>query len=174
MIYIVTGPQHSGKTTFLMRAAGYLKKKNIKAQGFLSVAVLDKQKTSGYDLFDLNEKRYIPFIRRQGKKIWERIGPYYFIPQGLAYARELISLSDKDSVLIIDEIGPLELKGKGLWPAVNKVILSEQRIFIVAVRRSILEDFVHKVGKKEVKIFDVEDGHLFSWYTEEEDEENIH
>ena len=166
MIYIITGAQHSGKTAFLMRTAGYLRKKNIKVQGFLSVAVLDKQKISGYDLFDLDEQRFIPFIRKQGKKAWERIGPYYFIPQSLDHARKRILLSDKDCILIIDEIGPLELKGQGLWPAAKKVIFSEQRIFIAAVRRSILKDFVNKVGKKEVKIFDVEDGNLFSWYTE--------
>jgi nucleoside-triphosphatase THEP1 len=166
MIYIITGSHRSGKTTFLMRTADYLMKENITAQGFLSVAVLHDRKTSRYDLFDLNENTFIPFIRREGENAWERIGPYYFIPQGLDHARKLILSSAKNSVLIIDEIGPLELKDRGLWPAVKQVIFSDRRIFIVAVRRSILKDFVNKVGKKEVKIFDIEDGNLSSWYTD--------
>lgn len=157
MIFIITGPQHSGKTTLLRKTANKLKKKNIQTEGFLSLAVTENNNDSGYDLFDLKEQITVPFIRRKGKKDWEKIGPFYFFPQGLAYAKRLILLSSEDSVLIIDEIGPLELKGKGLWPAVKQVIFSDWRISLVVVRRSILDDFLNIVKEKEFEIFDIQD-----------------
>lgn len=128
----------------------------------MSLAVTGGDSTSGYDLFDLTEQASVPFIRRKGEKDWETIGPFYFIPQGLNRAKKLILLSSKDSVLIIDEIGPLELKGKGLWPALKQVIFSDWRIFLVVVRRSILSDFLKMLKEKEVEIFDVEHGRIFS------------
>jgi nucleoside-triphosphatase THEP1 len=158
MIFILTGPQHSGKTTLLMRTANKLKKKNIQTEGFLSLAVNKGKNASGYDLFDLTEQVSVPFIRRKGEKNWEKTGPFYFIPQGLARAKRLILLSSEDSVLIIDEIGPLELKGRGLWPAVKQVIFSDWRIFLVVVRRSILDDFLKILKGKKVQIFDIEHG----------------
>lgn len=126
------------------------------------MAVIRDQNVSGYDLFDLKEQKSIPFIRRNGDKEWEKIGPFYFIPQGLAHAKKLILLSKEDSVLIIDEIGPLELKGQGFWPAIKHVIFSDWRIFLVVVRRSILNDFLNIINEKPVEIFDVKIGNIFS------------
>jgi len=161
MIFILTGPQHSGKTTLLMRTTNKLKKKKIPIEGFLSLAVTRRDSDSGYDLFDLTEEVSVPFIRRKGEKDWETIGLFYFIPQGLARAKKLIFRSSEDSILIIDEIGPLELKGRGLWPAVKEVIYSDWRIFLVVVRRSILADFLKILKGKKVQIFDIEHGSVF-------------
>ncbi len=157
MIFILTGPVHSGKTTFLNKVIHVLKKKGVKIDGFLSKVVGKREETQGYDLFDLNEEKSIPYIRREGEKGWQKIGSFLFIPQGLADAEKII-LRGKDScILIIDEIGPLELEGKGLWPALKNVIFQPLTHYLFVVRTNILEDFLGVLGKSEVKVFNIKD-----------------
>lgn len=167
MIFVVTGPIHSGKTTFLKKVVDELKNKNLKIDGFLSKMALENQGIIGYDLFDLREERTTPFIRKQGNKEWERIGFYFFIPPGLSKAKSIIIRSRETDILAVDEVGPLELAGKGLWPALKQIIFLPQKKCLLVVRINILEDFLTMLKGQEVKIFDVRRKGIFSQMNEE-------
>jgi len=167
MIFILTGSIYSGKTTFLKKVVNELKRQNLKIDGFLSDAVLKNQERIGYDLFDLSEERSIPFIRKKGEKGWEKIGSFFFIPQSLTHAKNIILRSNEADILVVDEVGPQELTGKGLWPALKQVIFLPQKVCLLVVRRNILKDFVEIVKEKEVKIFDVRKKGIFSQIIEE-------
>ena len=162
MIFILTGPVHSGKTTLLKDVFRELKRQEYTVGGFLSEAIWEEEKTVGYDLFDLKEERSIPLIRRTGEKKWQRIGQYFFVPQGLAEAEKIILREEDVDILVVDEVGPLELSGKGFWPALKQVIFNPSNIFLFVVRINILEDFLKTLGKCEVKIFDIKDKEIFS------------
>lgn len=156
MIYILTGPVHSGKTSLLKRVFHELKKKEVKIDGFLSEVVFEKQEVLGYNLFALKEEKAVPFIRRRGEENWQKIGPYFFLPEGLAQAQEIIFRGKDADFFIVDEIGPLELAGKGLWPALEKVIFQSSIKYLLVVRRQILEGFLVMLRKRKVKVFDIE------------------
>lgn len=162
MIYILTGPVHSGKSTFLKRLVDQLKNENIRIHGFLTVCVRKDQEIVGYDLLDLKEERTIPFIRREGQKEWERVGGYFFIPAGLAEAKFLIASCTKADILVVDEIGPLELREKGLWSSLRHLLLSPPKVLILTVRRNILEDFLRFTGDEKAEIFDIQEENVFS------------
>jgi len=121
----------------------------------------------GYDVLDLGSEKSIPFIRRSGRKGWQRIGPYFFIPEGLAWAKKIILRSREAEILIVDEIGPLELSRKGFWPALEKVIFQRAQECLFVLRRSVLEDFLEVIGKINVKIFDIEEEEVFLRLIEE-------
>jgi nucleoside-triphosphatase THEP1 len=157
MIFLLTGPVHSGKTTLLREAVQKLKGENLNVHGFLSEIILKNDKIIGYDLFDLKEEIAIPFIRREGEKDWEQIGSFYLIPKSLAEASKIILYSRDADLLVVDEVGPLELGGKGLWPALEQVIFQLRAQCLLVARTSILEDFLKILGKREVKVFDVRD-----------------
>ena len=161
MIFILTGPVHTGKTTLLKRVVCELKKEKIDIDGFLSEAVLENQEVMGYDLFDIKKEESVPFIRKEGEKDWQRIGPFFFIPQELARAKEIIFRSKEDALLIVDEVGPLELGGRGLWPALEEVIFRPSKRSVLVVRENILEDFLALPNKSEVKVFNIEDKEVF-------------
>ena len=167
MIFILTGPVNSGKTTFLKRAIEEFKRQRLSLDGFLSEAVMKNQEKIGYDLLDLKMKISVPFIRKSGQKDWQRIGCYFFIPRALDLAKRIILRSKEAEILIVDEIGPLELAGHGFWPALEKVIFKRARKFLFVLRKSVLEDFLSIVGKRKAKIFDVEDEEIFSPMLEE-------
>ena len=167
MIFILTGPVHSGKTTLLKRLVRELKGQKYRLDGFLSEAVREKEETVGYDLFDLKRERSIPFIRRTGEKEWQRIGSYFFIPQGLAEAEKIILRGIEADILVVDEVGPLELSGKGFWPVLKQVIFKPLPSFLFVMRIAVLRDFLAILGKGETKIFNIKSKEVFHRLIEE-------
>ncbi len=157
MIFILTGPVHSGKTTLLRRAVEELKEKKLQVGGFLSEVILKNDKVLGYDLVDLKQEKSFPFIRREGEKMWPSVGSFYFIPKSLAEASKIILRSGASDILVVDEVGPLELSGKGLWPYLNQVIFEPKAHYLLVVRENIIEDFLKLVGKGRARVFHVED-----------------
>ncbi len=67
----------------------------------------------------------------------------------------------------MDEVGPLELEGKGLWPALNRVIFLPLRQSLLVIRLNVVNDFLQRVRNKEWKIFDVREDRVFSRLIEE-------
>lgn len=167
MIFILTGPVHSGKTTTLKRAVQEFKKAKLDIAGFLSEAVFKGQERIGYDLFDLKKEKSIPLIRRAGKKDWQRVGSYFFVPSGLEEAKGIISRSQDADICVLDEVGPLELSGNGFWPALKPVLFPPLIPFLITMRKSILEDFLGILAKVDTRVFDMRDLDVLSQYTEE-------
>ncbi len=155
MIFILTGPVHSGKTSLLKKAVVEWKEGKIKVDGFLSLAVREKGKMSGYDLFDLKNETSLPLLRRKGNTDWQRTGSYFFLPSGLARAERIILRSREAELGVMDEIGPLELAGKGFWPALLQVIFRPGARILLVIREAILNDFRLAFGQSEIKVFDV-------------------
>lgn len=167
MIFILTGPVHSGKTTLLKKVIRELKEKKYKIDGFLSETVWRKQEIVGYDLFNLKKERSIPLIRRTGKKEWQKIGSYFFIPQSLAEAEKIILRGKEADILVVDEVGPLELSGRGFWPALKQVVFQPLNSYIFVIRKNIIKDFLAMLGKSEVKIFDIKNKDILAQLIEE-------
>jgi len=157
VIHILTGPVHSGKTTLLKKFILELKRRRFKIDGFLSESLWDNQKIIGYDLLDLREEKSCPFIRKAGEKEWDKIGPFYFIPETMGIAKHIIKRAQNSDICIVDEVGPLELSGKGLWPVLKETLLKSQPQYLFVVRISILEKFLFKISRDDVRVFETED-----------------
>jgi iron complex transport system ATP-binding protein len=157
VIHILTGPVHSGKTTLLKKIILELKRRRFKIDGFLSEPLWDNQKIMGYDLLDLREDKSCPFIRKAGEKDWDRIGPFYFIPETLDLAKHIIKRDKKMDICVVDEVGPLELSGKGLWPVLKEALSKSQPHYLLVVRITILEKFLSKINREDVRVFDTEE-----------------
>jgi nucleoside-triphosphatase THEP1 len=162
VIHILTGQVHSGKTTLLKDVTAQLKRRDITVAGFLSLYTEDKDKFVGYDLYDLERGTRTPFIRKTGEEHWERIGPYFFIPESLDCAQNIIHRSMRADICVVDELGPLELEGKGLWPAIEEAIALPAPDYILVVRKTILENWIRTMEQVPTKIFDNSDKELFS------------
>jgi len=160
-IYILTDPVHSGKTTLVKKLSCELKKQQVKIDGFLSEVVLKDHKVIGYDLFNLIEEKSIPFIRRTGEEKWEKVGSYFFVPQSLAEANRIILGGRNADIFFVDEIGPLELTGKGLWPALKQVIFEPLTKYLLIVRINILKDFLEVLNQSNIIVFDIKNSENF-------------
>jgi len=147
MIHVLAGPLHSGKTTLLTASCAAWRTAGFRFDGFLSPTVWAGDRIEGYDLVDLRTETKIPYLRREGQPDWERSGSFFFRPEALTQAQIIIRRVPKEEVLIVDEFGPLELRGGGLRPALNDVLGRPGHKVLLVVREDILEESVRQFGE---------------------------
>jgi iron complex transport system ATP-binding protein len=157
VIHILTGPVHSGKTTLLKNTIPLLRKEDIRIDGYLSESVWKNNECLGYELIDLKEHQAHPFILKKGKEAWEKVGPYYFVPESLSRAKKIIHRARNSDLAVVDEVGPLELAGKGIWPVLATALFSAQPDFFLVIRDTILEQYLSILKRNEVLVYTATD-----------------
>ncbi len=155
MILVLTGPVHAGKTTFLKNLLPSLRSRRIPVSGYLSPSFLVKGRTSGYDLLEIKTGRSFPFLRREGRAVWERVGPFFFLPSGLRNAESLILGCAAGDWLVVDEVGPRELAGGGVWPALSSFLSRPDSNGLLVVRRPLLREFREFLEGRIAEVFDI-------------------
>jgi nucleoside-triphosphatase THEP1 len=161
MKVVLTGPVHSGKTSLLKKIVHELEASGMNIEGFLSIAVQQNREFTGYDLFSIREKMTLPFLRKTGQKEWMRVGPYFFLPKGLREANRIILNPEPKDVLIVDEIGPLELAGQGLWPAFTQAVQDSRFSILCVARKTIISDFLKSIPATQWIVFNIDDENIF-------------
>jgi nucleoside-triphosphatase THEP1 len=157
MTVILTGPRRSGKTTLLRNAATSWKRRGISFGGFLSLAVGSPEDVSGYDICNLKTGEVFPFLRREGHQEWEKTGRFAVLPGAVAAASEILFRVSPDNPVIIDEAGPLELQGRGWWPAAARLLSKPFRPILLVVRDGLLERFCTFSGLERPDVVSVDD-----------------
>jgi nucleoside-triphosphatase THEP1 len=156
MILVLTGPVHSGKTTFLRRLLPELRGLGVCVCGYLSPAVGADWDVLGYDLFDIRAGGALPFLRTAGEAGWQRVGPYFLLPGGLKAAQASILSREPGELLIVDEVGPLELSGRGVWPALSRAIDRPSFAGLLVVRKPLLNDLRDCLPRPPLEVFSIE------------------
>jgi len=133
IITIVTGEIDAGKTRYLHERAS---RSGIAA--WLSVKSLP-----GYDLLMLPAGRRIPLARPAENQVpgdWFPFRRFFFNPAAFAAAESCCAALDgpPPKELILDEVGPLELEGRGFAP-LFRIFLAAGSDLVVSVRPSLLE-----------------------------------
>lgn len=166
-VFIVTGTIGEGKTAWLARLAGLLKEKGVRVGGILALRIVEEDRTTGYDISDISTGVRTPFLRHTGS---EDMGVERFTVYDAGYNAGKSVLhpeanSDKD-VVIIDEVGPLELRDRG-WSERFAWLLNEtSAILIIAVRKSLTEAVTDKFGLAGARVIDVASGDVFRYANE--------
>jgi nucleoside-triphosphatase THEP1 len=135
MIYILSSPVNSGKTTFLKKL--YTKAKKNKKNVFALISEKESVRDSVYYYAFMNELklgRAVEVVKNEGRiflndDIFSLV--YYVVKKVLR----------EEDFFIIDEAGPVELAGKGHFKTI-KLLLKNDADFVVAVRKNLLSDFI--------------------------------
>ncbi|MBC7098973.1 DUF2478 domain-containing protein [Candidatus Bipolaricaulota bacterium] len=117
---IITGPIGSGKTRAATWLSARLRSCGARVGGVISPRVLEGGVTVGYRVRDVStgEQRPLCSVSPPGM----RFGGYYFSPEGIAFANRALSKATAEAqIVVIDEVGPLELSGGGFAPGVLAV-----------------------------------------------------
>lgn len=136
-ISIVTGPVHSGKTTFLQKFIA--EKKNV--AGIISPV--------------MNDTRFFQNILTEETQSMEtssedpaplHIGKFYFSQIAFDWAINVIenATTNQADIIIIDEIGPLELQDNGFAKLLKNILLKDKfdGELILVIRDKILEEVI--------------------------------
>jgi len=143
-VYIFTGDIKTGKTTRLQKWVG----ENPDADGILSPVI--------------DGCRHIVSVKKDETKVLEyhgddksialtKIGNYNFLKTVFEWGREELykAFLKKPKWLIIDEIGPLELRGEGLEPEVSRILnddANDETNVVLVVRKPLLEAVTEHYG----------------------------
>jgi iron complex transport system ATP-binding protein len=145
-IIFITGNVGQGKTTFLSSVAQVLNFQGIKAGGFLSPAVFDNGTKIGYDIIGLMNGERSVISRISGSNNMARAGKYYFYEEGLEFGNKALAIENNSNsqIIIIDEIGHLELENNGWAKAMNQLLIKTDIPLILVVRNQLIEKVMKK------------------------------
>lgn len=155
MILALAGAVHSGKTTFLSQLLPKLEALGVPVCGYLSPMAVIEGRAAGYDLFDIRNSRTCPLLRTRGEAGWQKVGPYFFLPGGLEAARAAIHGRRSGETLIVDEVGPLELSGRGVWPALKEVLSKPSVNCLLVVRTPLVRELRGQLRNHQFEVFDI-------------------
>ncbi len=145
MNLIVTGRVQSGKTTWCAEYSRWLVAQNFTVGGVLCPEVRNNGIRIGYDLIDVRTKRTVTFGRLASDAGFpgEPVGDYRISYRGLEFARRAIraALDSSCDMVIIDEVGHLELAGKGIIESALTACRQAANTTIV-VRKALLAAFL--------------------------------
>ncbi|MEW6712832.1 MAG: nucleoside-triphosphatase, partial [Candidatus Riflebacteria bacterium] len=134
MISIVCSDINTGKTSWMRQH--FTTRQN--ADGFLCIKVFAESRHIGYNLLHLPTGQECKFIRKLTdlENDWQEICQigenYSFDARGLAFAEKIAenAIERETGLFYLDEIGPLELQGKGFADLFNKLLQTDIELLI--------------------------------------------
>lgn len=145
-IVILTGPIRSGKTN-TVKAVSKKIQKTIDISGILTVKVFEKKSFIGYDIFEIVSGKQYPFLRSDGDENMERLGRFYIQSEAASRGNSAIETGLNSKLLIIDEIGPLELTGKGFSDSlISALERASDGVLLIVVRDTLIEEVIESFG----------------------------
>ena len=159
-IIIITGEQGSGKTTFLQEMIFELANNDVQIAGILAEGFWKNYERDYFELIDLKSKNRLLYCQRKPKDGWEKLRHFYINPDGQKFGEAALDpgyLKNAD-IVVIDEIGPFELKGKGWAKAIESILKGLPELTMVwVVRKSLLEEVASHFNIQPLKVYPVEE-----------------
>jgi nucleoside-triphosphatase THEP1 len=141
---LITGPRDSGKTLRIVQLAEEMRRAGGSVGGVIAEASLRDGAKVAYSLRNLaTDERYpYAFAREEGSP------GYRFAEEGLAFGRAVIRRAVAEGVdgLFVDEMGPLEMAGNGLWGPVQEACVTFAGLIFLTVRPSLLAECMKRLA----------------------------
>jgi nucleoside-triphosphatase len=136
-----TGPKHCGKTTSATHLTQMVLSEGFTVAGILEPSLYNNGELIGFDILDLQSQKRTPLARRNKEK--SSTGSFDFITDGLKFGHavlssEAIKFAD---LIIIDEFGPLEVKGQGWRRNIDSLLSSSNAVLLIIIREELKDTF---------------------------------
>jgi nucleoside-triphosphatase THEP1 len=127
---LLTGGRGVGKTTVCQAVAELTRRQGYRPGGVITPALYACPEQGrrdshgvkvGFEAVDVGSGERWPLARTDQELGGPQVGPYHFEPEGLARALEVLKkAATQCDLLMVDEIGPLELeRGEGFAPVLD-------------------------------------------------------
>ena len=154
---VITGPTGSGKTPLVNSVVGELGRRGIPVAGFLQPAIIENGKKIGFQVQDAATGEVLDLARRVARGDGAFGTSFEFFDEGFDLGRRALADLASGSVLVIDELGPVELRGGGHWPAVERALATTDLAgLVVVVRRTLVPALVEALDAGDVVVVDLE------------------
>jgi nucleoside-triphosphatase THEP1 len=139
-IFILTGERLAGKTTFLKELIRIIRERGLKPAGFVSEGIHDDKDRVGFNLTDIETGAQTVLCSTGERPGMLRQGRFWFSSEALKTGEEIISnaVASGAPVIVIDEVGPLEISGKGWHDAIERAVSASDSVQVWTVRTSLV------------------------------------
>jgi nucleoside-triphosphatase THEP1 len=155
-VVVVTGPGSSGKTGAVISATDRIHADGLAVAGFVQPGVWVDDRKVGFRVRDLAtgaEASLAMLSDRGGGDFGTR---FEFDDDGFRLGAESLSRASAGSVVVVDELGPVELRGEGHMPAVRDALaIPDLRGAVIVVRRTLVPTLVGTLDLTDAVILDV-------------------
>ena len=135
-----TGPKHSGKTTAAEALVAAARSAGLAVAGLLAPSRYEGDRLVGFDAVDVRTGARAGLARSaEGAKA--TVGSLRFLAEGESLGRRALgeeAVKDADLV-VVDEFGPLELRGGGWRKQVDRLVASGRAAVLLVVRQALVE-----------------------------------
>lgn len=134
-VIILSGARGAGKTTTCLQLAEGARQHGLDCSGVICPPRFDGSRRVGIDLLDVRGGERRPLAEADSRPAALRTPAYRFHQETMEWGAEIIQVATPCTLLIIDELGPLELvEGRG-WTAALDVLTTGRFDLAVAVVR---------------------------------------
>jgi nucleoside-triphosphatase THEP1 len=157
VIFILSGKINEGKTTLVKEIISELQSGGIRVRGIFSPGNKNDSDRNSYFAEDISSHTRkllcsevkLPEAFRQGR--------YYFSEAGILFGNKILidSLDQPVDIIVIDELGPLEINDKGWTPAINKLLKSSKVPHLWVVRENLVNAMTRKWNVGKVFVFHI-------------------
>ena len=150
---LLVGGIEEGKTAAGLQLLSLLRQSGVHVGGFLAPRKLENDRTVGYSLIDLASNTTHPFAALDTDGV--PAGRFFLSEKSLAMAARAVSAAlEETSVIFIDEVGRLELRGGGHAESVRKVLVADV-VPVFLVRDELVDDVIAYFGLDRPVVFEV-------------------
>ena len=141
-VLIITGGRGEGKSNLVGALARVLREAGLSLGGIHAPGFWAEGQRSGFDIADLGSAESRPLCRTKGPAAWQSQGPFRFSPDGLAFGLRALAeaLRRDDDVIFVDEVGPLELQGRGWAGALDALTRRRRKPMVWVVREGLVDE----------------------------------
>lgn len=137
---VVTGPINSGKTTRLFTLCSRLDSLGFSIGGVIQVMPLPNREKRNWILSDQGTGEIRTLMTTEEMPDWVPFGRFWYDQGVFNWASEtILSHNTHYDYITVDEIGPLELQGRGLAQAYRKLVHTYRGTVITVIREELLE-----------------------------------
>ncbi len=155
-LVLLMGGRQSGKTTACRRIVETARGCGLCVGGILSPAIHEQGRCVGYEVVDVAGGRSTQLAGIDVPGV-ERAGRFTFLPEGLELGRAALARAcgSPCSLIVVDEVGPLEFGGGG-WAAHLDKLAARDGVTLFTVRRSLIRDAARRWNVSPDAILDVD------------------
>jgi nucleoside-triphosphatase THEP1 len=155
-VHLVTGGRGAGKTALLMETASLLRASGIRVAGVCAPGIWRDGRREGFDALDLSSGDRRALCRRGEAAGGVSAGPFHFLEEGLALGHAALSPERLSGagVVFVDEVGILEMGGKGWAPDLDALSCDRSRPMVWAVREGLVSEVRRRWGLQDASVWD--------------------
>ena len=147
-VILITGPSGIGKTTAILKLVDILKEKEIDFGGMITKERRKCGTRVGFEIIDLTNLRR-GWLAHINQKQGPRIGKYRVNMEHLNSigTQAILDAVERRDVIIVDEIGPMELCSEKFKKAIEKTLLCN-KLVIATIHQKATDPIIDKLKKR--------------------------